>query len=146
MVFVSITRLRLRSSIYLIPFFWYAFRSGNQIIKASGFIKGKTLLDKKLTFLTMSLWTGDAEMRQYRNTDEHKNAMPKLQYWCCEASVVHWVQEGQEFPKWQEAHQRMKIAGRLSKVKYPSVQNSLEQIPVPGNSSKPERILLPKHN
>jgi hypothetical protein len=70
----------------------HASRSSNQIVKAKGFLKGKTLLDKNLTFWTMSLWASDAEMRAYRNTDAHKKAMPKLQRWCDEASIVHWLQ------------------------------------------------------
>ncbi len=92
MAFVSITRLRLRSVLYFLSFFIHATRSGNQINKATGFLQGKTLLDRKLTFWTMSLWTDNIAMIKYRNTDAHKKAMPKLQHWCDEASILHWNQ------------------------------------------------------
>ena len=143
MVFVSITRLRLRSALYLLPFLWHAFRSGNQIVKANGFIKGKTLMDKKITFWTMSLWADEIAMRTYRNTDAHKKAMPKLQHWCDEASVINWKQDEAEFPDWQMSYQKMLAEGRLSKVKHPSPDHAKSQFPAPRYPSKTERILLP---
>jgi quinol monooxygenase YgiN len=112
--------------------------------QSKGFLKGKTLLDKNLTFWTMSLWTSDAEMRAYRNTDAHKKAMPKLQRWCDEASIVHWLQDDAEFPSWDESHKRMLAEGRSSKVKRPSDDHVNFRIPSPRYPSKTERILLPK--
>ena len=102
------------------------------------------MMDKGLTFWTMTLWKDEADMRAYRNIGAHKKAMPKLQHWCNEASLVHWQQDSEEFPTWFDAHQRLMKEGRLSKVKYPSSQHSLEQIPAPHCPSKTERILLPK--
>ncbi len=145
MTFVSITRLRLRSGIYFVPFFWHAIQSGNQIQKAKGFIKGKTLLDKHLTFWTISLWKEEADMRAYRSADAHKKAMPKLQLWCDEASVAHWQQETEEFPEWKTSYDRMVLEGRASKVRHPSSQHLSMQVPPPRYPSKTERILLPKH-
>lgn len=144
MIFVSVTRLRLRSSWYLLPFMWHTLRTTNQLIKQSNFIKGKTLLDKGLTFWTLTLWESEKDMRAYRNSDAHKKAMPKLQYWCSEASVAHWQQHEDAFPDWFDIHNRMMQEGRLSKVKHPSPTHSLHQIAVPRYPSKTERILLPK--
>jgi hypothetical protein len=144
MVFISITRLRLRSAFYLLPFLIHATRSTNQLVKSSKFLKGKTLLDKHLTFWTMTLWKDEAEMSAYRNTDAHKKAMPKLQHWCDEASIVHWQQEDENFPEWQTAYERMLQEGRISKVKHPSPAHAGLQIPPPRYPSKTERILLPK--
>jgi hypothetical protein len=146
MIFVSITRLRLRSAWHLPLFFWHAFASGKQTAKSTGFIKGKTLMDKGLTFWTMSLWQNESHMRAYRNTDAHKKAMPKLQHWCDEASVAHWQQAGEDFPDWHLAHQRMMQEGRLSKVKHPSPTHSLQEIAAPRYPSQTERILLPQKN
>lgn len=144
MLFVSITRLRLRSVLYLIPFLIHASRSTKQLVKNSKFLKGKTLLDKRLTFWTITLWRNEAEMRAYRNTDAHKKAMSKLQHWCDEASIVHWQQEDENFPEWQLAYERMIKEGRVSKVKHPSSTHASLQIPPPRYPSKTERILLPK--
>jgi len=101
-------------------------------------------MDKKLTFWTLTLWLDEADMRAYRNADEHKKAMPKLQYWCDEASIVHWHQEDAGFPSWTEAHQRMQKEGRLSKVRSPSKDHSAFIIPAPRFPSKTEQTLFPK--
>jgi hypothetical protein len=146
MIFVSITRLRLRSAWHLPQFFWHTLASGRQLAKSPGFIKGKTLMDKKLTFWTMSLWQNETGMRAYRNSNAHKKAMPKLQHWCDEASIAHWQQESEDFPDWHLAHQRMMQEGRLSKVKHPSPTHSLPQIAAPRYPSQTERILLPQKN
>lgn len=101
-------------------------------------------MDRKLTFWTMTLWNSEADMRAYRNTDAHKKAMPKLQFWCDEASIVHWQQQEDEFPSWFEAHERMPKEGRLSKVKNPSANHLSFTIPAPRYPSKTEQILMPK--
>ncbi len=101
-------------------------------------------MEAKLTFWTMSIWNDELAMRAYRNTEAHKLAMPKLQFWCDEASVVHWELEDEIFPGWPQAHERMVKLGRLSKVKRPSLTHSLHQIATPHYPSKTERILLPK--
>jgi hypothetical protein len=143
MIFVSITRLRLKSAFQLVPFIWHTFKSGKQLTQ-SNFIKGKTLLDKNLTFWTMTLWNNEADMRAYRNTDAHKLAMPKLQHWCNEASIVHWQQDGSDFPTWIEAHQKMQSEGRASKVKSPTQDHLSFNIPVPQFSGNKERTIYPK--
>jgi len=93
----------------------------------------------------MTLWKNEAEMRAYRNIDAHKKAMPKLQHWCDEASIVNWQQEDDNFPEWQTAYEHMLKEGRVSKVKYPSSTHASLQIPPPRYPSKTERILLPKN-
>jgi hypothetical protein len=145
MTLVSITRLRLRSAWYLLPFIIHAQRSSKQMTHSKS-LKGKTLLDKKLTFWTMSLWNNMSDLRAYTHSDAHKKAMPKLQQWCDEASVVHWEQEGIEFPDWQFAHQKMITEGRPSKVKYPSTNHATIQVPPPRYPSKTERILVPANS
>jgi hypothetical protein len=69
---------------------WHTHASGKQLVRSSGFIKGKTLVDKNLTFWTLTAWETEPHMRSYRNSLAHKKAMPKLQHWCSEASLVHW--------------------------------------------------------
>jgi hypothetical protein len=146
MAFVSITRLRLRSFFYLFSFMVHASRSTRQLVTSSKFIKGKTLLDRKLTFWTMTLWNSEEDMRAYRNTEFHKAAMPKLQNWCDEASIAHWTQEDDAFPPWDEAWQRMKQSGRISKVKHPTEDHAGMNIPAPLVRPNMERILKPKMN
>jgi len=112
--------------------------------KQPGFLRGKTLMDRHLTFWTISLWKSDTQMHLFRNSGAHKKAMGKLQHWCDEASVVHWLQQDQDLPLWQTASQRMKSEGRPSKVRHPSPHHQDLAFPAPRFPSPTERILLPK--
>jgi hypothetical protein len=124
MVFVSLTRLRIRSIRFMPLFFLHAFRSQNQIRRASGFLTGALLPDRDRTFWTMTAWDSSESMRAYMLSGAHKQAMPKLLHWCDEASVAHWTQPESTLPSWEEADQRMRREGRVSKVLHPSAAHA----------------------
>jgi hypothetical protein len=124
LIFVSLTRLRIRS-IRFLPFFGvYAIGALAQAKKASGFQTGALLRDRDWTFWTMTAWDSAESMRQYMTTGSHKKAMPHLMNWCDEASVAHWSQEQSSLPAWEEADSRMRESGRASKVRNPSSQHA----------------------
>jgi hypothetical protein len=57
--------------------------------------------------------------------------MPKLLEWCDEAAVVHWTQDCDQEPDWEEAHRRMRREGRASKVNHPSEAHRRFESPAP---------------
>jgi hypothetical protein len=119
-VFISLTRLRVRS-IRFMPFFaMYTLRARRQVSHAPGFLVGALLADRKWTFWTMTGWEKQEEMRRYMSSGPHKAAMPHLLHWCNEASVANWTQDTPILPSWNEADRRMRTQGRLSKVNHPS--------------------------
>jgi Domain of unknown function (DUF3291) len=120
MMFVSLTRLRIRSIRFLPSFFFHALSVLKQTKKAPGFQYGGLLPDREWTFWTMTAWDSPESMRQYMTTGSHKAAMPRLLDWCDEASVAHWQQEETDLPSWTDADKRMRQEGRVSKVRYPS--------------------------
>ncbi len=120
MVFVSLTRLRLRSFRFVPVFVIYMFRSVRQVKTADGFQHGALLADRRWTFWTMTAWDTQESMRQYMTAGAHKAAMPHLLHWCDEASVAHWNQAETTLPSWAEADKRMREDGRVSKVLNPS--------------------------
>ena len=120
MVFVSLTRLRIRSVRFLPFFAIYTGRSLRQVQKAAGFQDGALLADRSWTFWTLTAWDSQESMRAYMISGAHKEAMPKLLHWCDEASVAHWTQEDDTLPSWEEADRRMRAGGRISKVRHPS--------------------------
>jgi hypothetical protein len=124
MIFVSVTRLRIRSIRFMPLFAIHAFRSRQQVRRAPGFQSGALLVDRSRTFWTMTAWDSEASMRAYMTTGAHKKAMPHLLYWCDEASVAHWSQPDATLPSWTEADRRMREGGRLSKVRHPSAQHA----------------------
>ncbi len=120
MPFISLTRLRIRSLLFMPGFALHAIRSNNQIKRAPGFLKGALLPDRSLTFWTLSAWDSQESMRAYMVSGSHKKAMPHLLHWCDEASVAHWDQDDATLPTWPEADRRMRAIGRISKVNHPS--------------------------
>ena len=120
MPFLSLTRLRIRSIRFLPQFGLHAMRSIAQVRKAPGFTRGALLPDHDWTFWTFTAWESQEAMRQYMITGAHQRAMPQLLHWCDEASVAHWEQTEAALPSWEEADQRMRTIGRISKVLHPS--------------------------
>jgi hypothetical protein len=120
MVFVSLTRLRIRSVRFLPLFAVHAIRSQQQVKKASGFLSGGLLPDRHWTYWTITAWDSRESMLQYMTAGDHKKAMPHLMHWCDEASVAHWHQEESTLPSWEVADQKMRSTGRPSKLHNPS--------------------------
>ena len=120
MVFVSLTRLRVRSVRFLPLFAWHAVRSNRQVQRAPGFLQGALLPDRQWTFWTLTAWESQEAMRSFMTTGDHKAAMPHLMEWCDEASVAHWEQQDATLPTWEEADRLMRETGRASKVRHPS--------------------------
>jgi heme-degrading monooxygenase HmoA len=131
MVFVSLTRLRIRSIRFLPLFAVYAIRSRVQVSKSPGFQSGALFPDRHWTFWTMTAWDSQEDMRRYMTSGAHKRAMPHLVHWCDEASVAHWTQAEAELPSWTEADRRMRETGRSSKVKHPSPRHADLSYPPP---------------
>jgi heme-degrading monooxygenase HmoA len=142
MPFISITRLRVRSLLYLPPFLWHAIRSMRQAQRAPGFLGGKTLREARNAFWTLTAWQDAAAMNAFRISGAHRLAMPKLLSWCDEASVAHWTRESPELPTWPEVHRRMIQEGKPSKVNYPSADQNAYRIPAPEPGHR-DQILKP---
>jgi hypothetical protein len=128
---ISIKRLRVRSFSYLPQFLWSNGLAVRQLRRTFGFHAGRLLVDRHLTFWTMTAWVDEAAMRAYRNSGAHRQIMPKLLKWCDEATVAHWHQEHGALPDWLEAHRRIISEGKVSRVNHPSPDHATRQFPPP---------------
>jgi hypothetical protein len=124
MYFISVTRLRVRSFIFLPQFFYENEASIKAVKKIDGFIAGKELIDRSLTFWTVTLWKSDQAMKIFRNNNPHKRVMRKLPHWCDEAAYVHWLTDLPAIPDWDAIHKKLLAEGKTTKVKYPSAQQA----------------------
>jgi hypothetical protein len=117
---VSVTRLRLRSILFL-PFFAYeAGRSRRQAAASRGCLGARVRKTQGLSFWTMTLWEDGQCMREFVAQGPHRQVMPKLAKWCDEAAVGHWEQESRGFPDWKSASDQLRTTGRLPRVLHPS--------------------------
>ena len=120
MATVSITRLRVRSWLYLAPFLFYAVGSSRQAKRSPGNLAISLLRDSDLTFWTRTVWTNESTMKESMLAGVHRKAMRKLLQWCDEAALVSWEQDSDREPTWEEAHRTLQARGRRSKVNSPS--------------------------
>lgn len=130
MVLISITRLRLRSPLFLPGFLRYAIPSAREANAAPGNLKTCTRRQGLTVFWTVTIWDNEASMRRYITSGAHRQAMPKLANWCSEAATVHWLQAQTELPQWREMGQRMMTQGRLYPLKYPSANHQAGSIQI----------------
>lgn len=128
---VSITRLRVRSWIYLPSFFLAAVRIALQAKQTGGSLEVKVLRDRRNVFWTGTSWDSEASVRAFMHAKPHGPVMRKLLEWCDEAALVHWNQPSGELPAWEEAHRRILQEGRRSKVNHPSAAHTAHVLPPP---------------
>ena len=127
-VLVSVTRLRLRSAIFLPQFAWLNERVVRQIVKTAGFLEGKLLLDRHLTFWTMTRWEAVEAMWDFRDGGPHREVMTRLVGGRDEASVVQ-IPDRVALSSWEEAHSLMVEHGRASRVRHPTMAHVTRQSP-----------------
>lgn len=145
MAFISVTRLRLRSFLFFPAFFLANNRIVGQLSRAPGFLGGSLLADKGLVFWTVTTWKDQQSMLDFRNGGGHKQAMPKLADWCCDARVAHWTREGDTLPSWDEAHVQLLKNGRPSKLKHMSLEHEAGLAAAPTVRRGFNRKIEPKH-
>src|SRR5262249_568922 len=100
MSLIAVTRLRVRSMRFLLPFAWHTWRSFRQAKHAPGNLGVKLRKAEGFAFWTLTAWQDEASMKAYPVTSPHRNAMPKLLQGCDEAAVAHWSQDSAELPDW----------------------------------------------
>jgi hypothetical protein len=132
---VSITRLRVRSWRYLLPFIFYALRASRQARNAQGNIAVSLLRDTDNTYWTRTVWTTESAMKAFMLAGPHGQVMRRLLEWCDEAALVHWEQETHKEPEWHEAHRRLQVDGKRSKVNHPTPAHENFQIRAPKSSN-----------
>src|SRR5436190_7759566 len=72
MVFISVTRLRLRSARFLFPFLWSVFFIRRQLTGAEGNRGFQLRNESQMTFWTLSAWTDEAAMKAFMLSGPHR--------------------------------------------------------------------------
>jgi hypothetical protein len=127
---VSVTRIRIRSWRFMVPFTIYSMRAVHQIRRSPGFLGGWVGRSRGGGMWTVTVWTDEAAMKNYRDHDAHKAAMPGMLDWGDEGSMARYEQAGTQAPTAAEARDALAARGRTSKVRYPTAEHAAGK-PVP---------------
>jgi hypothetical protein len=142
-MFVSVTRLRIRSLRFIPSFLSLNSRCTKQVCTSPGFLRGGELVDRGFTFWTLTGWLDERSMKAFRGTGPHAEAMRLLPHWCNEAAIGHWIHETDELPDWEEAHRKLVETGRLSRVEHPNENHQAKRFREPRLSRWRKSKLLP---
>ena len=127
---VSVTRLRLRSVVYLLPFIIVSRRIARQAKNTPGNLGIELRKTRRLAFWTLTRWQNRETMASFRGSGAHRRAMPRLKRWCDQAAVASWEAGEEALWDWNEARQRLAERGRLSSVLHPSPEHAQGRIVV----------------
>ena len=144
MPLVSVTRLRIRSWRFLLPFAIYALRSVSQARRSPGFLSGWVGSSGNRAFWTVTVWTDEAAMKRYRDSGVHKAAMPKMLDWGDEGAMARYEQDTSEPPSGPAAQAALLARGRTSKVRNPTLDHLAGKTVPDGKSPFAGRILTPR--
>jgi hypothetical protein len=138
-MFVSVTRLRLRSWLLLLKFVKASRASVDQSVASPGFLDGATLIDKGLVFWTCTVWRSEADMKAFRGSGAHGDIMPLLRQWCSEAATAHFTRDSPDRPSWVEAHGKLVEAPRFQTLDNPGPRHTTKILPLPSTSAWRDR-------
>ncbi len=99
-VYVSITGLRLKSRFNAPRFWWHAFRSMRQALKAEGNISASTRSISGVHH-TLSVWRDKEALRSYLLAGAHREAMRAFPNIATGKTFGFWTQS---IPEWSEVH------------------------------------------
>ncbi len=117
---VPVTRLRLRSWRFLLPFFRHASRSLRQARAAPGNLFAEVRKSRGLAFCSASVWRDEPALSSDYRSGARQRAMPKLRPWCDQAVTVRFEQDGDTLPGCEELARRLATDGRLFPLLHPS--------------------------
>ena len=143
MPIVSVTRLRIRSWRFMLPFAIYSLRSVSQARRAPGFLGGWLGQSKGRGFWTVTVWRDEASMKAFRDHDAHKVAMPKMLEWGDEGAMARYEQASDQPPSGPEARDALASRGRISKVRYPTADHAAGKTVPDGKAPFIGRTLRP---
>ena len=131
MPYLSITRLKLKSPLLLLPFLLKTEQVIHQIKTSPGFLQGKLLATLDLSMWTATLWVSEADLRSFYQEGAHRHAMKKLSLWASEATSGHSSVTTDMIPSWEEMRIQLGNTGRFHSLQQPSVHHLRQVIPPP---------------
>lgn len=130
-MYLSMTRLKLKSTAYLLPFFIQNEQVIRQLRTSKGFLKGKQLATPNLSMWTVTLWSSKEDIRAFYLSGSHKQVMKNINKWSSEAVAGHQEIDFIELPSWQEIRNKLIAVGHFANLEKASSAHSKRLISEP---------------
>jgi len=114
-VFISVTKLKVKSFWHLIPFFMKSIPAFAQARKAPGNIFTETRTFDLFTYGTLSGWESESAMRQYTASGSHLEAMKVSRFITVLLQSTHF--ESPERTSWERALELMELDNKSIKFR-----------------------------
>jgi hypothetical protein len=131
MPYLSMTRLKLNSPMYLPSFLVYNDKIVREVRTSSGFIKGKQLATPSLSMWTATLWDSSSSLKSFYQTGSHREVMNKIDEWSSEAVSAHKEVESYDLPSWQDIRIYLSKSGHFLNLKEASLNHQQRIIEEP---------------
>jgi hypothetical protein len=120
MAYLSLTRMKLRSPVFLPIFITHSLRIFSQLRKVPGLIIGKAIAASDLSMWTATLWESEATLHQFYRTGAHHQAAQFITQWASEAVQQRLTVSSHQIPSWKEAAQILTTTGHFYTLNFPS--------------------------
>ncbi|ELS33890.1 MULTISPECIES: hypothetical protein [Pseudanabaena] len=126
MLYLSVTRLKLKSFRYLLSFLFYTDQILREIRASEGYLQGKLMATHNLSMWTMTLWTSEESARNFYLSGSHQLAMEKISEWTSEAVHINHPTNWDQLPPWTDVTQLLANQGHFVPLTNPS-ENHLKR-------------------
>lgn len=130
MPIIAVTRARLKSVRFLLPFMRCSLQCWWKARNAEGNLGSRVRKTRGLRFWTMTMWDNEDSLKAYRDIKLSGQVRSSARQWLEENSIAHWEQEGSRMPSWKDAACLLKEHGHLSEVDHPSESQKSGQIDI----------------
>ncbi len=131
MFYVSVTRLKLKSFVYLLPFLFHTEQIVKQIRVSENFLQGQLMATHNLSMWTMTLWASEESVREFYLSGSHQLVMGKISEWTSEAVHINHPTNLDQLPPWTEVTQLLANQGHFVHLTHPSENHLKRFIPQP---------------
>lgn len=125
------TRLKLRSPKYLIPYLIQSEQIITQIVVSQGFLKGKILATLGLSMWTATLWSDRDASYAFHLRGKHQNSMPLFRDWAEEAVLGVQTISSEQLPSWSHIAKKLEEIGHFYRLDRCSENHLNQIIPTP---------------
>ncbi len=131
MVYVSMTRMKLKAFYHLPLSLFHTVFIIRQIQQSPGFMVGKIMAAADLSMWTVTLWQSEVDLNNFYRSGCHAQTSRSIYHWATEAAHAHQAVQIQELPSWATIAETLMAIGHFHQLDPASTNHTQRYISVP---------------